>query len=106
MNYGGHRQSEPAVEFLFLGTMLMKRSPCRLPSDEERRHVCRTTFQEQELPRVLQIARLRSPSYIEGFGLAVSEQLDRRSTPRSLTSPTPPQDLLQSHARLLTPGGR
>ncbi len=101
------RQHEPEAEFVFLGTMFDE-SIVRagLMSDEAKRLVCRTTFQERELPGLLgDCAVALFPSYIEGFGLAVLEQLAAGLPTIAYDVPGPRQILESQRARLLTPVG-
>src|SRR5262249_16120227 len=94
----------PKVEFVFLGTMFDEAIVhADLTRDEARRLICRTTFSEQELPALLgDCAVAIFPSYIEGFGLAVLEQLAAGLPPIAYDVPGPRQILEPQQARLLT----
>ena len=101
------RQHHPNVEFVFLGTMFDETVVhADLTPDEAKRLTCRTTFREQELPALLgDCAVALFPSYIEGFGLAVLEQLAAGLPTISYDVPGPRQILESHRARLLTPVG-
>jgi glycosyltransferase involved in cell wall biosynthesis len=101
------RQHHPAVEFLFLGTMFdeaVVRS--ELGSDESQRIFCQPFFKESDLPLLLaDCAVALFPSYVEGFGLAVLEQLAAGLPTIAYDVPGPRQILHSQRARLLTPMG-
>ena len=101
------RQRDPNVEFVFMGTMFDETVVhAGLTPDEAKRLTCRTTFREQELPALLgDCAVALFPSYIEGFGLAVLEQLAAGLPTISYDVPGPRQILESHRARLLTPVG-
>ena len=101
------RQYHPNVEFVFLGTMFDEATVhADLTKDEISRLVCRTKFREEELPGLLgDCAVALFPSYIEGFGLAVLEQL-AAGLPTIAYDVSGPRQILESQrARLLTPVG-
>ena len=101
------RQHHPAAEFVFLGTMFDETVVrADLESAEAKRLICRATFQERELPALLaDCAVALFPSYIEGFGLAVLEQLAAGLPTIAYDVPGPRQVLQSQRARLLTPVG-
>ena len=101
------RRHHPAAEFVFLGTMFDETVVrAGLGSDEAKDLICRTTFQERELPGLLaDCAVALFPSYIEGFGLAVLEQLAAGLPTIAYDVPGPRQILQSQRARLLTPAG-
>ena len=101
------RQHHPEAEFLFLGTMFDEKVVrFDLESDEARRLICRPTFEERELPALLaDCAVALFPSYVEGFGLAVLEQLAAGLPTIAYDVPGPRQVLQPQRARLLTPAG-
>ena len=99
------RQKHPAMTFLFLGTM----------SDDQVVFAdlevtegisCRQTFAESELPALLSHCTVGVfPSYIEGFGLAVLEQLAAGLPTIAYDVPGPRQILEPLRDRLLVPVG-
>ena len=101
------RQHHPAVEFLFLGTMVEEtviRSDLGNVGAESL--TCRATFEARELPALLaDCAVALFPSYIEGFGLAMLEQLAAGLPTVAYDVPGPRQVLAPQRARLLTPVG-
>lgn len=101
------RQRHPTVEFLFLGTMFDEAVVrADLGRDEARRTVCRPNFEESDLPSLLaDCAVALFPSYVEGFGLAVLEQLAAGLPTIAYDVPGPRQILHAQRARLLTPVG-
>lgn len=103
----GIRHRHPAAEFLFLGTMYEEtvvRS--ELGFDAAQGILCRPTFEESDLPSLLaDCAVALFPSYIEGFGLAVLEQLAAGLPTIAYDVPGPRQILHAQRARLLTPVG-
>ncbi len=101
------RQRHPAVEFLFLGTMF-EESVVRsdLETAEANRIFCRPIFEESDLPSLLaDCAVALFPSYIEGFGLAVLEQLAAGLPTIAYDVPGPRQILDPQRVRFLTPVG-
>lgn len=101
------RRYHPATEFVFLGTMFDETVVrADLPDDEAKRLICRTHFEERELPALLADCALALfPSYVEGFGLAVLEQLAAGLPTVAYDVPGPRQILHPLRARLLTPVG-
>ena len=101
------RQHHPAAEFLFLGTLANEavvRSD--LGSAAAKSITCRATFDARELPSLLaDCAVALFPSYVEGFGLAVLEQLGAGLPTIAYDVPGPRQILEPQRARLLTPAG-
>lgn len=101
------RQHHPAAEFLFLGTMAdeaVVRSD--LGNAEANNFTCRATFEARELPTLLaDCAVALFPSYVEGFGLAVLEQLAAGLPTIAYDVPGPRQILEPQRARFLTPAG-
>ena len=101
------RRFHPATEFLFLGTGFdeaLVRSD--LEPEEGKRLICRSRFEEQELPALLADCTVALfPSYVEGFGLAVLEQLAAGLPTIAYDALGPRQILQPQRARLLTPVG-
>ncbi|MGH8095314.1 MAG: glycosyltransferase family 4 protein [Chthoniobacterales bacterium] len=96
------RQRHPAAKFLLLGTMFDE-SVVRLELGSDDGISCRTTFAEADLPELLgDCAVGLFPSYIEGFGLALLEQLAARLPTIAYDVPGPRQILHPQRARLLT----
>jgi glycosyltransferase involved in cell wall biosynthesis len=100
-------QRHPAAHFVFLGTMVgekVVRSDLGFP--EAKRITCLPTFNSSELPALLADCTLALfPSYIEGFGLAVLEQL-AAGLPTIAYDVPGPRQILDSHRDLLlTPAG-
>ena len=99
------RRRRPAVRFLFLGTMF-EESLVRHELGPVDNLECRVTFGEAELPSLLAPCTLALfPSYIEGFGLAVVEQLAAGLPVVAYDVPGPRQILDAQRARLLVPAG-
>jgi glycosyltransferase involved in cell wall biosynthesis len=92
------------VDFVFLGTMVdeeVMRAEFRGADPE--RIVCRPKYEAKDLPSLLADCTLALfPSYIEGFGLAVLEQLAAGLPTIAYDVPGPRQIL---PAELLTPAG-
>ena len=99
------RKAHPAAKFLFLGTMFDERVVrSELPSTEG--ISCHTTFNEADLPLLLAHCTLGLfPSYIEGFGLALLEQLAAGLPSIAYDVPGPHQILCSQRSRLLVPVG-
>jgi len=99
------RQLHPTARFLFLGTMF-EESAVRSDLGALEGISCRTTFTEAELPDLLAEGTVALfPSYIEGFGLAVLEQLAAGLPTIAYDVPGPRQILRPQRDRLLTPVG-
>ncbi|MBA3544323.1 MAG: glycosyltransferase family 4 protein, partial [Chthoniobacterales bacterium] len=97
----------PAVEFLFLGTMFHEKVVrAELGPGNVQGVTCCSTFAGSDLPSLLADCTVALfPSYIEGFGLAVLEQL-AAGLPTVAYDVSGPRQILQSMgARLLTPAG-
>jgi len=99
------RKAHPATKFLFLGTMFDERVVrSELPGTEG--ISCHTTFNEADLPSLLAHCTLGLfPSYIEGFGLALLEQLAAGLPSIAYDVPGPHQILRPQRSRLLVPVG-
>jgi len=99
------RQSYPAATFLFLGTMVDNEV---VFGDLEVTEgiTCWRTFSESELPLLLSHCTVALfPSYIEGFGLAVLEQLAAGLPTVAYDVPGPRQILAPLRDRSLVPCG-
>ncbi len=96
----------PATEFLFLGTMFEEAVVrADLGFADDKRITCHPTFSESELPALLADCALGIfPSHIEGFGLAVIEQL-AVGLPTVAYDVPGPRQILQSQKNLLAPLG-
>ena len=100
-------QRHPAAHFLFLGTMFGEEVVrADLGLSETKRVTCLPTFNSSDLPALLADAALALfPSYIEGFGLAVLEQLAAGLPTVAYDVPGPRQILCAQGELLLTPAG-
>jgi len=99
------RQWHPAAQFLFLGT-LADETMVRTDLGNVENITCRATFEAEELPALLaDCAVALFPSYVEGFGLAVLEQLAAGLPTIAYDVPGPRQILHGHRARFLTPVG-
>lgn len=100
-------QRHPVAEFVFLGTMFEEavvRADLGFPHD--RRVSCHSTFTEENLPLLLADCALGIfPSHVEGFGLAIIEQLAAGLPTIAYDVPGPRQILKSQSARLLTRAG-
>jgi glycosyltransferase involved in cell wall biosynthesis len=100
-------QRHPAAKFIFLGTMFEERvvrSDLHAPHDD--RISCQPSFVEQDLPSLLADCAIGIfPSHIEGFGLALLEQLAAGLPTIAYDVPGPRQILQTQRARLLTEVG-
>jgi glycosyltransferase involved in cell wall biosynthesis len=92
----GIRQRIPDASFRFLGTMVDRESVLRdLGADRERIEVV-SDYEPDELPRLLSDCTVGAfPSYVEGFGLAVLEQL-AAGLPTVAYDVAGPRDLLRA----------
>jgi glycosyltransferase involved in cell wall biosynthesis len=100
-------QRHPAAEFVFLGTMFgeeVVRS--ELGFADSKRITCFPTYDFSDLPALLADGAVALfPSYIEGFGLAVLEQLAAGLPTVAYDVPGPRQILDTQRDLLLTPAG-
>lgn len=96
----------PATKFVFLGTMFEEKVVrADLGFGDDARISCHQTFSERDLPTILSDCTLGIfPSHIEGFGLAVIEQL-AAGLPTIAYDVSGPRQILQSKRQLLTPAG-
>lgn len=94
-------QRHPAAEFVFLGTMSgeeVVRSELGFP--DSRRITCLPTYNSSDLPALLADGAIALfPSYVEGFGLAVLEQL-AAGLPTIAYDVPGPRHILHSHREL------
>ncbi len=97
----------PAAQFIFLGTMFEEATVrADLGFGDDHRISCHPTFPEQDLPSLLADCTIGIfPSHIEGFGLAVLEQLAAGLPTIAYDVPGPRQILETRKSRLLTPVG-
>ncbi|MEO8440383.1 MAG: glycosyltransferase family 4 protein [Spartobacteria bacterium] len=97
----------PTAQFVFLGTMFDEAAVrADLGAANETRISCRPNFVEQDLPAILADCALGIfPSHIEGFGLAVLEQLGAGLPTIAYDVPGPRQILQGEKDRLLVPVG-
>jgi glycosyltransferase involved in cell wall biosynthesis len=99
------RERYPAAAFHFLGTMYDD-EVIFADLDVEEGIFCRKTFSEEELPSLLSDCTVGLfPSYIEGFGLAVLEQLAAGLPTIAYDVSGPRQILAPLRDRLLVPAG-
>jgi glycosyltransferase involved in cell wall biosynthesis len=99
------RKKHPATKFLLLGTMFDE-AMVRLNLGAEQGIIFHPTFDQDELPSLLAPAALALfPSYIEGFGLAVLEQLAAGLPVVAYDVAGPRQILHSQRERLLVPPG-
>ena len=101
-------QRHPAAEFLFLGTMVAEkvvRAELGFAAESDR-ITCLPQYDAAELPALLADGTLALfPSYIEGFGLAILEQLAAGLPTVAYDVPGPRQILAPQAGTLLTPEG-
>ena len=100
-------QRHPETEFVFLGTMSSEKVVrADLGFDQSKRITCLPTYDATDLPKLLADVTLGLfPSYVEGFGLAVLEQL-AAGLPTVAYDVAGPHQILQSQSGwLLTPAG-
>ncbi len=95
----------PAAEFVFLGTMFEEAVVrAELGFGNDRRIICQPTFPACDLPLLLADCTIGLfPSHIEGFGLALIEQLAAGLPTIAYDVPGPHQILETQKTRLLTP---
>ena len=98
-------QRHPATQFLFLGTMCDETVVrADLAPINYQQISCRPTFGESDLPSLLANCTIGIfPCHVEGFGLAVLEQLAAGLPTIAYDVPGPRQILQSQSARLLTP---
>ncbi len=98
-------ERHPAAQFLFLGTMFHETAVrADLAPTHDKQISCRPTFAAQDLPSLLGDCAIGIfPSHLEGFGLAVLEQLASGLPTIAYDVPGPRQILQTQSARLLTP---
>lgn len=97
----------PGAEFVFLGTMFGEAVVrAELGFDDSKRITCLPKYDAADLPALLtDVAVALFPSYIEGFGLAVLEQLAAGLPTVAYDVPGPRQILASQREVLLTPAG-
>ena len=97
----------PGVRFVFLGTMIEDRKVIEDIGVIAAECVeLRSTFHPDELPVLLSDCMVAAfPSYVEGFGLAVVEQLAAAIPTVAYDAPGPRDILGESLAEMLTPAG-
>jgi glycosyltransferase involved in cell wall biosynthesis len=97
----------PETEFVFLGTMSSEKVVrADLGFDQSKRITCLPTYDATDLPKLLADVTLGLfPSYVEGFGLAVLEQLAAGLPTVAFDVAGPHQILQPQSGWLLTPAG-
>jgi glycosyltransferase involved in cell wall biosynthesis len=100
-------QRHPTAEFALLGTMFSEKVVrSELGFDNSKRVTCLPTYDSTDLPALLADAALALfPSYVEGFGLAVLEQLAAGLPTIAYDVPGPREILEPERNWLLTPPG-
>jgi glycosyltransferase involved in cell wall biosynthesis len=100
-------QRHPAVQFLFLGTMFDETVVrADLGFDNSTQILCRPAFTVRDLPSLIADCVMGVfPSHVEGFGLALLEQLAAGLPTIAYDVPGPRQILRTQSERLLTPVG-
>jgi glycosyltransferase involved in cell wall biosynthesis len=100
-------QKIPEARFVFLGTMLSEKVVfSELGLSDAQRVQCIPTYDPSELPKLLADCAVGLfPSYIEGFGLAVLEQLAAGIPTLAYDVPGPRQILESRRDTFLTPEG-
>lgn len=101
------RAQVPAVRFVFLGTMMENRQVLEdLNSGAADSVELVPQFQPEELPKLLSDCTVGAfPSYVEGFGLALVEQLAAALPTVAYDAPGPRDILRETLPELLTPAG-
>ena len=100
-------EHHPATQFLFLGTMFDETVVrADLGFDKSTQIFCRPAFGVRELPLLIADCVMGIfPSHVEGFGLALLEQLAAGLPTVAYNVPGPRQILRTQSERLLTPVG-
>jgi glycosyltransferase involved in cell wall biosynthesis len=99
------RRRHPTAKFIFLGTMFEERV-VRADVGPDEEVVCHRNFTEDELPSLLSHCTVGLfPTYIEGFGLAILEQLAAGLPVIAYDVPGPHHILHSMRASLLVPAG-
>jgi glycosyltransferase involved in cell wall biosynthesis len=99
------RRRHPTAKFIFLGTMFEERV-VRADVGPDQEVVCHRHFTEEELPLLLARCTVALfPTYIEGFGLAILEQLAAGLPVIAYDVPGPHHILHSMSASLLVPAG-
>ncbi len=100
-------QRHPAAQFLFLGTMFDETVVrAELGLDNATQISCRAAFAARDLPALIADCTIGVfPSHVEGFGLALLEQLAAGLPTIAYDVPGPRQILRAQSERLLTPVG-
>ena len=101
------RERVPDARFLFLGTMI---APDRILAELDSKHAgfveVVSKFEPDELPQLLSECTVGAfPSYVEGFGLAVVEQLAAGLPTVAYDAPGPREIMRDTLAELLTRTG-
>ncbi|MGI8437872.1 MAG: glycosyltransferase [Chthoniobacterales bacterium] len=101
------RAQAPQAKFRFLGTMVDPRVIPEALGQEAENIECISKYQPDELPSLLADCTVGAfPSYVEGFGLAVIEQLTA-GLPTVAYDTAGPRDILRRHlGSLLVPCGQ
>jgi glycosyltransferase involved in cell wall biosynthesis len=100
-------EHHPAAQFLFLGTMFDEKVVrADLGFDNSTQILCRPAFAVRDLPLLIADCVMGVfPSHVEGFGLALLEQLAAGLPTVAYNVPGPRQILRTQKERLLTPVG-
>ena len=100
-------EHHPAAQFLFLGTMFDETVVrADLGGDNSTQILCRPAFAVRDLPLLIADCVMGVfPSHVEGFGLALLEQLAAGLPTVAYNVPGPRQILRTQSERLLTPVG-
>ncbi len=101
------RAAVPAARFRFLGTMVDDQVIHDALGDAAKNVECVSAYEPDELPRLLADCTVGAfPSYVEGFGLAIIEQL-AAGLPTVAYETAGPRDILQRGLpQLLIPSGQ
>ena len=99
-------EHHPAAQFLFLGTMFDETVVRADLGDNSTQILCRPAFAVRDLPLLIADCVMGVfPSHVEGFGLALLEQLAAGLPTVAYNVPGPRQILRTQSERLLTPVG-